>query len=155
MSDQFTRVEIASYPNHLRFWLRFGEPDEQCKLDRRRSVAVFRPGRLFGYVRRSVGEDGSEDWRFAVVKTAAPSRFLGRIDGVQPGGDVYLQVAGKRRVKRALLQIDALEAHGFRPIEVSPAYYRDIHNRISSGQAIRAYSAAQHAAHLAVQRTER
>lgn len=154
MSDHFTRVEIASCPNHLKFWLRFGEPDEQHRLDRRRSVALFRPGRLFGYVRRSVGEDGSEDWRFAVVKTAAPSRFLGRIDGVQPGGDIYLQVAGKPRVQRALLQIDALEAHGFQPTEVSPAYYRYIHNRVSSGQAIRAYSTAEHAAHLAARRTE-
>lgn len=155
MFDHFTRVEIALYPAQLRYWLRFGEPDEQHKFDRRRSVALFRPGRLFGYVRRSVGEDGSVDWRFTVVKTAAPSRFLGRIDGVQPGGDVYLQVAGKRRVKRALLQIDTLEAHGFRPTEVSPAYYRQIDNRISSGQAIRAYSAAEHAAHLAARRTAR
>lgn len=51
MSEPFTRVEIAFYPEHLNHWLRFGEPDEQQDLDRRRSLALFKPARVFGYVR--------------------------------------------------------------------------------------------------------
>ena len=54
-------------------------------------------------------------------------------------------------MKRALLQIDALEAAGFEPADVSPAYYRHVHNRITAGQSIRPYPTAQHDAHLAAQ----
>lgn len=149
MSEPFTRVEIAFYPEHLNNWLRFGEPDEQQGLDRRRSLALFKPRRIFGYVRWRANEYGTQDWRFTVVQTAEPSLLLSRIEGITPGGEVLLLVRGNARVKRALLEIDALEAAGFEPADVSPAYYRHVHNRITAGQSIRAYTEAQHAAHLA------
>lgn len=149
MSEPLTRVEIAFYPEHLNHWLRFGEPDEQHDLDRRRSLTLFKPGRVFGYVRWRANEYGTQEWRFTIVRTAEPSRFLSRIDGVTPGGEVLLLVTGNAKVKRTLLQVDALEAAGFEPADVSPAYYRHVHNRITAGQPVRAYSMAQHAAHLA------
>ena len=149
MSEPFTRVEIAFYPEYLNHWLRFGEPNVQQDLDRRRSLALFEPGRVFGYVRWRANEYGTQDWRFTIVRTAAPSLFLSRIEGVTPGSEVLLLVSGNAKVKRALLQIDALEAAGFEPADVSPAYYRHVHNRIAAGQPVRAYSTAQHAAHLA------
>ena len=149
MSESLTRVEIAFYPEHLNHWLRFGDPDEQHDLDRRRSLALFKSGRLFGYVRWRANEYGTQDWRFTVVQTAEPSLLLSRIEGVTPGGEVLLLAIGNAKVKRALLQIDALEVAGFEPADVSPAYYRHVHNRITAGQPIRAYSMAQHEAHLA------
>ena len=149
MSEPFTRVEIVFYPEHLNHWLRFGEPDEQHDLDRRRSLALFKPGRVFGYVRWRANEYGTQDWRFAVVQTTAPSLLLSRIEGVQPGGEVLLLAVGNAKVKRALLQIDALEAAGFEPADVSPAYFRHVHNRITAGRPARDYSEAQHQAHLA------
>ena len=149
MSELFTRVEIAFYPEYLNHWLRFGEPDEQQDLDRRRSLALFKPGRVFGYVRWRANEYGTQDWRFTIVRTAAPSLLLSRIEGVTPGGEVLLLASGNAKVKRALLQIDALEAAGVQPADVSPAYYRHVHNRITAGQPVRAYSTAQHTANLA------
>jgi len=150
MSEFFTRVEIAFYPEHLNHWLRFGVPDEQHDLDRRRSIALFKPRRVFGYVRWRANEYGTQEWRFTVVQTAEPSLLLSRIEGITPGGEVLLLVTGNAKVKRALLQIDALEAAGFEPADVSPAYYRHVHNRITAGRPIRAYSAVQNEAHLAV-----
>ena len=149
MSELFTRVEIAFYPEYLNHWLRFGEPDEQQDLDRRRSLALFKPGRVFGYVRWRANEYGTQDWRFTIVRTAAPSLLLSRIEGVTPGGEVLLLASGNAKVKRALLQIDALEAAGVQPADVSPADYRHVHNRITAGQPVRAYSTAQHTANLA------
>ena len=149
MSEPFTRVEIAFYPEHLNRWLRFGEPDVQQDLDRRRSLALFKSGRLFGYVRWRANEYGTQDWRFTIIQTAAPSRFLSRVQGVTPGGEVLLQATGNVKVKRAFSQIDALEAAGFDPADVSPAYYRHVHNRITAAQPNRAYSTTQHDAHLA------
>lgn len=152
MSEAFTRVEIVFYPEHLNHWLRFGEPDEQQDLDRRRSLALFKPDRIFGYVRWRANEYGTQDWRFTIVQTVEPSLLLSRIEGVTPGGEVLLLVTGNAKVKRALLQIDALEAAGFDPADVSPAYYRHIHNRIAARQSIRGYSKAQHTAYLAANR---
>jgi len=155
MSESFTHVEIAFYPEHLNNWLRFGDPDEQHDLDRRRSLALFKPGRIFGYVRWRANEYGTQDWRFTVVQTAEPSLLLSRIEGVAPGGEVLLLVRGNTKVKRALLQIDALEAAGFEPADVSPAYYRHVHNRIAAKRPIRAYSMAQHEAYVAAQRVKK
>ena len=152
MSEHLTRVEIAFYPEHLNHWLRFGAPDEQHDLDRRRSLALFRPGRVFGYVRWQANEYGTQDWRFTIVKTAEPSLFLSRIEGVHPGGEVLLLATGNTKVKRALLQIDSLEATGFEPADVSPDYYRHVHNRIAAGQPIRPYTEPQHAAYRAARR---
>jgi len=152
MSEQFTRVEIAFYPEHVNNWLRFGAPDKSEDLDRRRSLAFFKPGRVFGYVRWRANEYGTQEWRFTIVKTEEPSRFLSRIEGVYPGGEVLLLVTGNAKVKRALLQIDLLESEGFDPFDVSPAYYRHVHNRITASNPVRAYTKAQHEAHLASHR---
>ena len=146
MTNDLTRVEIAFYPEHLNFWLRFGAPDEQFDLDRRRSLALFKPGRVFGYVRWRANEYGTQEWRFTIVQSAAPSLMLSRISGVQPGGDILLLATGATKVKRALLQIDVLEASGFDAADVSPAYYRHVHNRIAASREVTHYSQDQHAA---------
>lgn len=151
MSEHLTQVQIAFYPDYLNYWLRFGEPDDEFDLDRRRALAMFKPGRVFGYIRWRANEFGTQEWQFIVARTAAPSRFLSCIGGVSPGGEVLLFTAGDTRVKRALLAVDALEAAGFDPADVSTAYYRHVHNRVASGKPFRAYSAAQHNAYLAAQ----
>ena len=148
MSKSYTRVQIAFYPDHLNHWLRFGTPREQHDLDRRRSLALFRPGQVFGYVRWRANEYGTQDWRFTIVRSAEPSLMLSRIQGIDPGGEVLLLATGNAKVKRALLQIDVLETAGFEPTAVSPAYYRHVHNRIATARSIRDYSNAQHVAHL-------
>ena len=152
MSELFTRVEIAFYPEHLNYWLRFGEPDEEHDLDRRRSLAFFKPGRVFGYVRWWANEYGTQRWGFAIIRSGEPSRFLSCIEGVYPGGEVLLSVTGNAKVKHALIQIDTLETDGFEPIDVSYAYYRHVHNRIAVGKTIRSYSTEQHKAYLAARR---
>lgn len=149
MSEPLTRVEIAFYPDYLNWWLRFGTPDEQHDLDRRRSLALFKPDRVFGYLRWRANEYGTQDWRFTIVRSHTPSVTLSRVEGVYPGGEVLFFVTGKAKVKRALLQIDTLEAAGFEPAEVSPAYYRHVHNRIAVSRPVSTYSRDQHAAFLA------
>ncbi len=148
MSEPLTCVQIAFHPEFANHWLRFGEPDYWLDLDRRRALAFFRPGRLFGYVRWRANEFGTQDWRFTVVQAAAPSVLLSRIEGVDPGGKVLLLTSGKTRVKRALARIDAIETAGFEPADVSSAYYRHVHNRIATGRRTHAYCEGQHAAHL-------
>lgn len=149
MSEFFTGVEIAFYPEYINFWLRFGEPDAKHDLDGRRSLVLFGPARVVGYVRWRANEYGTQSWSIAILRTGAPLQVLTRLEGIHPGADVLLSVIGKARVKRVLAQLDKLESAGFEPPEISPAYYRQMHNRITVSRPVATYSDCQHAAFLA------
>lgn len=148
MPEPLTRVEILFLPEFVNHWLRFGETDQWKDIDRRRAYAYFKPGRVFGYVRWEANEYGTIDWRFIVALAVEPSTMICRLPGVTPGGEALLYVKGNAQVKRALRQIDEIEAAGIDPADVSPVYYRHMHNRILSRIDIRPYTAQQHAAHL-------
>jgi hypothetical protein len=149
VTESLTRVEILFLPEFVNHWLRFGEADEWRDIDRRRAYAYFGPGRVFGYVRWEANEYGTKDWRFIVIQTVEPCRTISRVQGVNPGGKVLLHVKGNAQVKRALRQIDEIETAGIDPADVSPVYYRHVHNRILSRNDIRPYTPDQHEAHLA------
>lgn len=152
MSDLFTSVEIAFYPEYVNHWLRFGEPDDEFDLDRRRAIAFFKPDRVFGYMRWLANAHGTQVWRFSIVRSGRDVGELSRIEGVNPGGEVLLVVAGKAKVKRALSLIDALEDKGFDTASVSADYFQHVHNRIAVGRPVHTYSVAQHEAYLAAKR---
>ncbi len=152
MNRHFTRVEIAFYPEYLNHWLRFGTEDEWLDLDRRRALAFFEPGRIFGHVRWRANLFGTREWRFTIIHTAMPGKRLSRVPGVLPGGEILLQASGGAAVKRALKEIDRLEMDGFEPADVSPSYYRHVHNRLVTRSRIRTYSHDQHAAWQALRR---
>ena len=149
MSEFFTGVEIAFYPEYINFWLRFGEPDAKHDLGGRRSLVLFGPARVFGYVRWRANEYGTQNWSIAIVRTGAPLQVLTRLEGIHPGADVLLSAIGKARVKRVLAQLDKLEAAGFEPAEISPAYLRHIHSRVLTSRSVIPYCDEQHAASLA------
>ncbi|WP_299410358.1 DUF2840 domain-containing protein [uncultured Roseobacter sp.] len=149
MTEHLTRVEIMFYPEYVNHWLRFGDSDADHDLDRRRALALFRPGRVFGYVRWYANDYGTQDWRIGVVQTGGSSGILSRFAGVFPGGDILLEANGNTKVKQVLAQLDAIEDEGFDLHLVSPAYYRHLHNRIMVRRPVRLYSKAQHEAHLA------
>jgi hypothetical protein len=153
MTDRnLTQVELAFYPEHKNYWLRFGTPTERLVLDRRRSVALFEPGQVLGYVRWTANEFGTQSWRLTILETKEPSRLLSRVRGVTPGAEVLLLVTGALHTKRALGVLDELETRGFSLADVSPAYYRHVHVRLSAGRPARLYTADQHAAHMAAKR---
>lgn len=150
--NSYTRVELAFYPEHLNYWLRFGKPVRRIELDRRRSLALLEPGQVFGYVRWSANEFGTQDWRLTILEAQEPHLMLSRVPGVSPGVDVLLLMKGKGPVKRCLAVLDRLEADGFALEDVSPSYYRHMHVRLSANRKVRTYSGDQHTAHLAAKR---
>ncbi len=149
MSEFFTRAEIEFYPEFANLWLRFGEPDQEFDLDRRRAIAFFKPAKLFGYVCWLSNVYGTQRWDFAVILTVKPGNRIDRFAGIKPGGEILLHATGKAKVKRSLELIDGLEDAGFEPANVSHAYYRHVHNRVAVGQPVSPYSCAQHAAFIA------
>ncbi len=150
MIDQnLTRVELAFYPEYTNYWLRFGTPKERIELDKRRALAFFAPSQVFGYVRWSANEFGTQDWRLTILQAQEPSLLLSRVPGVMPGAEILLLMKGSGPVKRGLAALDRLQANGFVLEEVSPSYYRHMHVRLIANRAIRPYSCDQNAAHLA------
>ena len=147
MSEQFlTVVELVFFPEFRNDRLRFGAPQDRVLLDRRRALAVFRPGALFGYLRWTANEFGTQIGSMLVGRTARPGAPITRLQGVRPGAEILLQLSGAARVKRILKHLDALETSGFALQEISPAYYRHLHNRILTGIEFRPYSIGQHRA---------
>ncbi len=147
MSEKFlTVVELVFFPEFRNDRLRFGAPQVRVLLDRRRSLAVFTPGALFGYLRWTANEFGTQIWCLVVGRTARPGEPITRVQGVRPGAEILLQLNGATRVRRILKHLDALETLGFALQEISPAYYRHLHNRSLAGIGFRPYSVDQHRA---------
>jgi len=147
-----TIVELVFYPEYINFWLRFGQPVQRIDLDRRRALAVFGPGQIFGYVRWHANEFGTQAWSFSIGKTRWPNQQITRLEGVRPGAAILLSLSGAARVRRALKRIDRLESQGVALEDVSASYYRHLHCRVLIRSKVRSYSATQHAAHLAARK---
>lgn len=152
MCKLFTRVEVTFYREYLNNWLRFGDPVYDFDLGRRRSLAIFKPCQIFGYIRWRANEYGTQEWCFVIVKAMEPLQWIRRITGIQPGGQILLTTSGNVKVKRVLAQIDLLENNGFSPSKVSPNFYRQLHNRTMIGRPVRGYSSQQHEAYLAARK---
>ena len=149
MTEPLTRVAIHFVPKRINHWLRFGDPLRHRYLDRRRAIAWFGPGQTLGYVRWEANEYGTVVWRLYVLCAGRPDDVMGRVPGVFPGADMLLRLDGKAKVKRGLAHIETLEKAGFDPAQIAPDHWRYLHNRLSSGETLRLYTADQHCAWLA------
>ncbi len=69
--------------------------------------------------------------------------------GVQQQARAWLHAEGEQKVRAVLVKIDAIEAMGIAAIEVSPAYWRTLGNRLAARLSLPDYTADRHAAWLA------
>ncbi len=72
-----------------------------------------------------------------------------RIPGVRPGARLLLHAEGENAVRAVLERIDGIEGQGIAAIDVSPAYWRTLGNRLAARLALPEYTAERHAAWLA------
>ena len=102
--------------------LRFGVPQALVKLDSYRRLAVFEPGKTFGYIRWRADEYGTQDWRFYILMSQSDG-LLPSIPGVRPGAQILFSTYGKSRVQRSLAHIDHIETLTKDGLESLPASY--------------------------------
>ena len=69
--------------------------------------------------------------------------------GVQPGARLLLHTEGDANVRAVLERIDGIEALGIAAIDVSPAYWRTLGNRLAARLALPEYTTERHTAWLA------
>lgn len=144
-----TRVSLAYIEQRIDVYLRFGEPARTVRLDRWRRVAVFLPGALFCRIRWQANDYGTIRWQLMVMQACTPLDAAQRIPGVLPGARLLLHAEIEPAVRAVLAQLDAIEAQGIAPADVSPAYWRTLGNRLAARLPLPAYTTERHAAWLA------
>lgn len=144
-----TRVSLVHVEQRIDLYLRFGEPARIVRLDRWRRVAVFLPGAMFCRIRWQANDYGTTRWQLMVMQACMPLDAAQRIPGVLPGARLLLHAEGEPAVRAVLAQLDAIEAQGIAPADVSPAYWRTLGNRLAARLPLPAYTAERHAAWLA------
>ena len=148
-SAPLTRVALAYIEPRFKLYLRFGEPARTHQLDRWRRCAVFQPGAMFCRIRWQANDYGTIRWQLMVMQAATPLDAVQRIPGVQPGACLLLHAEGDASVRAVLKRIDGIEALGIAAIDVSPAYWRTLGNRLAARLPLPEYTAERHAAWLA------
>ena len=145
-SAPLTRVALLFLPERANDWLRFGQPVGEHLIDRRRAVATFAPGQLFGYVRWRANGFGTELWRAYVLRAGAPGDTLQTVPGIAPGADILVSTATEARVKRLLALVDALADAGVAPEAAPESYWRVVQNRLAARLPLRVYGSDEQAA---------
>ncbi|MGV6475930.1 DUF2840 domain-containing protein [Azotobacter vinelandii] len=144
-----TRVSLAYIEQRIDVYLRFGEPARTIWLDRWRRVAVFLPRAMLCRIRWQANDYGTIRWQLMVMQACTPLDAAQRIPGVLPGARLLLHAEGDANVRAVLERIDGIEAQGIAAIDVSPAYWRTLGNRLAARLALPDYTAERHAAWLA------
>ena len=148
-SAPLTRVALAYIEARFKLYLRFGEPARTLRLDDWRRCAVFLPGAMLCRIRWQANDYGTIRWQLMVMQTTTPLDAVQRIPGVRPGARLLLHAEGDANVRAVLERIDGIEALGIAAIDVSPAYWRMLANRLAVHLPLPEYTAERHAAWLA------
>ncbi|NIJ84930.1 hypothetical protein FHY35_001885 [Xanthomonas arboricola] len=143
-----TRVSLVYIEPRFKLYLRFGKPARTLRLDRWRRCAVFLPDAMFCRIRWQANDYGTIRWQLMVMQAGTPLDDVQRIPGVQPGARLLLHAEGENAVRAVLERIDGIEAQGIAAIDVSPAYWRTLGNRLAARLALPEYTAERHAAWL-------
>jgi len=144
-----TRVSLAYVEHRINLYLRFGHPSRTIELDRWRRVAVFLPATIFCRIRWESNDYGTIRWQLMVLQAGTGLDTLQRIPGITPGARILLHAEGEGKVKAVLQRIDAIEASGIDPVDVSTPYWCTLGNRIAARLALPDYTLERHAAWLA------
>lgn len=143
-----TRVDLLHLEGRIERWVRFGRVADEEILDRRRRAFWFDAGQVFAFVRWASNDYGTAVSRIDILRACGPGEPVTTVPGVTPGGDVLLRLSGWPKVEAALAAIDQVESLGVDPVDACPDHWRHVHNRLTAGDAARAYAPDRHRAWL-------
>lgn len=147
MSD-LTHVELVWLKKRIENYIRFGRIAASRNIDRGRRVVSFTPGSIFAFVRWTANDFGTVASRIDILRAVATGERCSTVAYVRPGADILLAVTGWPNVEKVLRVIDAIEASGIDPADVSPDYWRHVHSRIAALETPRPYTRQRHEAWL-------
>jgi len=143
-----TQVDLLWLEGQIERWIRFGRSAGERIIDRRRRIAEFGPGAVFGFVRWRNGEYGTVESHVAILRAVRPGEAFTTYPFVAPGAEILLNLSGWARVQAVLEAVDAVERQGIIPTAVAPDYWRHVGARLGVGLPPRTYDRARHRAWL-------
>jgi len=125
-----THVQVHFVKGLINHRIRFGASTHKTKLDKYRFLVSFPQDAIFGYIRWSANEYGTQDWRVYVLKTQS-SGLSSKVPGITPAVKILLASKGSAAVKRTLAAIDKIEKESsLGLLEVPESYWRQLSNTL-------------------------
>jgi hypothetical protein len=152
--SNLTHVELVWLQKRIENYIRFGNVASNRNIDRSRRVVSFAPGSIFAFVRWTANDFGTVASRIDILRAVATGGRCSTVAYVRPGADILLTAIGWPNFEKVLKIIDAVEAIGIDPIDVSPDYWRHAHSRLAAREAPRPYTRQRHEAWLLRRRIE-
>ena len=131
LRNSCTEIELIWIEKRLEHWIRFGRPDA-----------------IIALVRWSANDFGTIHSRIDILRAVRSSEPYTTVPFVRPGGELLLSIQGWPKVRKVLEVIDRIEAEDLDSCDVAPEHWRHVHNRLSAGEPVRAYTAERHRAWL-------
>lgn len=152
--SNLTHVELVWLKKRIENYIRFGKVASNRSIDRTRRVVSFAPEGIFAFVRWTANDFGTVGSRIDILRAVAVGQRCSTVAYVRPGADILLTAIGWPNVEKVLKTIDAIEAIGINPIDVSPDHWRHAHSRLAAREAPRPYTRQRHEAWLLRRRVE-
>lgn len=143
-----TDVEMPWIEGRLEAQLRFGRVAAERSVGPHKRIVSFRPGVTFGLTRCTAADMGQMSWRLVIVTAAAAGTPCTLFPGIDPGGDVLLDLDALELIRAVLVEIDLIEASGIDLCDVAPDHWRHIAAQLAAALPFRSYGAERHAAWL-------
>lgn len=135
------RLALAHVDGVVKINLRFGQPLNERRLDRWRSVATFAPGAICCTVRWFAADSGGASWELLVLRAPERGEAAVRVEGVAPGAQVLLHVRDQARVEQVLALLACVEDAGVAPCALPAAYWRRLAGHFQARDAALSSSA--------------
>jgi hypothetical protein len=139
-----TSVALTWIEKKIEHWIAFGHHSREQIEDRSHRTLFFNPGAVFGFVRWASNDFGTIVSEITVIRAVYSGEPFVLLPFVSPGGEVLLKIHGWPKVQRVLAVIDSIDAIGADPTDVSPDYWRHVHNRLVAGLEPSPYSRIRH-----------
>jgi hypothetical protein len=148
MPGTLTDVELPWIEGRLEAQLRFGRVAAERSVGPHKRIVSFKPGATFGLTRCTAADMGQMSWRLSIVTAAAAGSRWAAHPGIDPGGDILLDLDALEPIRAVLVEIDLIEASGIDLCDVAPVHWRHIAAQMAAALPFRSYGAERHAAWL-------
>jgi len=130
----------------LRIRLQFGAPSLLLPAGVGRRLAVFQPAQCCARWVCLFNGYGLVQQELLIVQAPAAGQAMQRIAGITPGARILLTARTAGQVRQVLALLADMQRDGWRLQDVSPGYWRAVHNRLQAQQPLPVYSHHRHTA---------
>jgi hypothetical protein len=98
--SELTHVERLWVKKRFENWIRFGQVEQEHRLDLQRRVISFAVGSVFAFVRWAANDYGTLLSRLDILRAVGPRQRYSTVPYVRPGGESLLRVSYKKCRRR-------------------------------------------------------